>query len=83
MLTAFQVAPSDDQRRGNDFIAGKHRGRHCRLLGHRASKIGITAGFQTGANRSEGETARHLVIAKEGSGGRISHLAFTLSRERS
>ncbi len=30
MLTALQVALSDDQRRGNDFVAGEHGGRGCR-----------------------------------------------------
>ena len=45
MLTAFQVALSDDQRRGDDFVAGEHGGGRGRLVGHRAGKIRITAGL--------------------------------------
>ena len=45
MLAAFQMALSHDQRRGDYFVAGEHSGRGGRLVGHRAGKIGITAGF--------------------------------------
>ena len=68
MLTAFQMALSDDQRRGDHFVAGEHGGGGRRLVGHRAGKIGITAGFQAGAYGGEGEAARHLIITNQGSG---------------
>ena len=45
MLTAFQVALADDQRRGDYFVAGEHGGGCGRLVGHRAGKIRIAAGF--------------------------------------
>ena len=45
MLAAFQMALPHDQRRGDYFVAGKHSGRRDGLAGHRAGKIGITAGF--------------------------------------
>jgi hypothetical protein len=79
MLTAFEVALSDDQRGCNYLVAGKHRGSRGRLGGNRAGKIRLTAGFQTCAHRGKGETAWHLIITNEGSEGRISHVAFTLS----
>jgi hypothetical protein len=80
ILTACEMALSDDQRRGNDFVAGEHSRGGGRLVGHRASEIGITTGLQTGAHRGEGEAKRHLIITNQGSRGRINHVAFTLSR---
>jgi hypothetical protein len=88
MLTAFQVALSDDQRRGDHFVAGEHGGGGRRLVGHRAGKVRITAGFEAGAHGGKREAARHLIVAEGGSGKgcgswrRVSHVAFTLSRER-
>src|ERR1700677_2049798 len=89
MLTAFQVALSDDQRRGDHFVAGEHGGGGRRLIGYCAGKVRITAGFEAGAHSSEREAAGHLVVAERsvqgrrvGSWRRVSHLAFTLSRER-
>jgi hypothetical protein len=79
MLTPFEVTLSDDQRRCNDFVAGKHGGSRGRLAGKGTSKIRLTAGFQTCAHRGKGEAAWHLIITNEGSGGHISHVAFTLS----
>jgi hypothetical protein len=79
MLTPFEVTLSDDQRRRNDFVAGKHGGSRGRLVGNRAGKIKLTAGFQTCAHRGKGEAAWHLIITNEGSEGRISHVGFTLS----
>jgi iron complex transport system ATP-binding protein len=74
MFAAFQVALSDDERGGDDFVAGKHRGGHRRLLSNCAGDIRITADFQTTADGGEGETKRNLIITK-------GHVAFTLSRE--
>jgi hypothetical protein len=79
MLTPFEVTLSDDQRRCNDLVAGKHGGSRGRLVGKCTGKIRLTAGFQTCAHRGKGEAAWHLIITKEGSGGHISHVAFTLS----
>ena len=45
MLTAFQMALSHDQRRGNDFVAGEHGGGGRRLVGYRAGEVRIPAGF--------------------------------------
>ena len=84
MLTAFQVALSDDQRRGDHFVAGEHGGGGGRLVGHCAGKIRIAAGFEAGAHGGEREAARHLIITNAGERGerrRVSHVAFTLSRE--
>jgi hypothetical protein len=81
MLIARQMALSDDQGRSNHFVAGEHSRGYGRPVGHGASEIRIPAGFQTGAYGGEGEAARHLIIAKQGSGGRGNHVAFTLSRE--
>ena len=79
MLTAFEVTLPDDQRRRNYFVAGKHGGSRGRLVGNRAGKIRLTAGFQTCAHRGKREAAWHLIVANKGSGGHISHVAFTLS----
>jgi hypothetical protein len=81
MLTAFQMARSYNQRRGNNFVAREHSSGGGRLVAHCASEIGITTGLQTGAYGGEGEAARHLIIMNQGSGGRSNHVAFTLSRE--
>jgi iron complex transport system ATP-binding protein len=80
MLTALQMALSDDQRRGNDFVAGEHGSGGHRLVGYRTSEIGFTTGLQTGAYGGEGKAARHFIITNQGSGRRINHEAFTLSR---
>ena len=79
MLTAFEVTLSDDQRRCDYFVAGKHGGSRGRLGGNPAGKIWLTAVFQACAHRGKGEAAWHLIITNEGSGGRISHVGFTLS----
>jgi hypothetical protein len=79
MLTPFEVTLSDDQRRCDDFVAGKHRGSRGRLVGDRTGKVRLAAGFQTCAHRGKREAAWHLIVANKGSGGHISHVAFTLS----
>jgi hypothetical protein len=79
MLTAFEVTLSDDQRCRNDFVAGKHGCSRDRLVGNRAGKIGLTADFQPCTHRGKAEAAWDLIITNEGNGGRISHVAFTLS----
>ena len=81
VLTALEVALPDDQWSGNYFVAGEHGSRGGRLVSHRACKIRLPAGFQTGAYSGKGEAARDLIITNERSGGRFSHVAFTLSRE--
>jgi hypothetical protein len=89
MLVLFQVALSNDERRSDHFIAGEHCGGGRRPIGHCAGEVRITAGLEAGAHSSEGKTARYLVVAEGrvqrrcvGSGRRVSHLVFTLSRER-
>ena len=89
MFALFQVALSNDKRRSDHFVAGEHRGGGRRLIGHCAGKIRITAGLEAGAHSSEGKATRQLVVAEGsvqrrcvGSGRRVSHLIFTLSRER-
>ncbi len=64
MLTAFQVALSDDQRRRDHFVAGEHGGGGRRLVGDCAGKVRLTAGFDTGAHSCEREAARHLVVVE-------------------
>ena len=64
MLAPFQVALSNDERRSDHFVAGEHRGGGRRLIGHCAGKVRITAGLEAGAHSSEGEAARHLVVAE-------------------
>jgi hypothetical protein len=86
MLTAMQVALADDQRRGDDFVAGEHGGSGGRPVGHRAGQIGVAAGFEACAHGSKREAARNLILANErcvSSGRRVGHAAFTLSRESS
>ena len=39
MLTAFQVALSDDQWRGDHFVAGEHGGSGRRLVGDCTGKV--------------------------------------------
>jgi hypothetical protein len=89
MFALFQVALSNDERRSDHFVAGEHRGGGRRLVGHCAGQVRITAGLEAGAHSSEGKAARQLVVAEGsvqrrcvGSGRRVSHLVFTLSRER-
>jgi hypothetical protein len=65
MLTPLEVTLSDDQRRCDDFVAGKHGGSRGRLAGNRTSKIRLTAGFQTCAHRGKGEAAWDLIITNE------------------
>jgi hypothetical protein len=84
MLTAMQVTLADDQRRGDDFVAGEHGGSGGRLVGHRAGQIGVAAGFEARAHRGKRKTTRNLILADErrvSSGRRFGHAAFTLSRE--
>ena len=64
ILAAFQVTLSDDERRGNHFVAGEHGGGGCRLIGHCAGKVRITAGLEAGAHSGEGKAARDLVVAE-------------------
>ena len=64
MLTAFQVPLSDDQRRGDHFVAGEHGGGGRRLVGYCAGKIRFTASFDAGAHGGEREAARHLVVVE-------------------
>ena len=63
-MAPFQVALSDDQRRGDHFVAGEHRGRSRRLVGDCAGKVRFTAGFDAGAHSGEREAARHLVVVE-------------------
>ena len=65
MLIAFQVALSDDQRRGDHFVAGEHGGSGRRLVGDCTGKVGLTAGFDAGAYSCEREAARHLVVVEQ------------------
>ncbi len=69
VLAALQVALSDDQRGGNHFVAGEHGGGGSRLVRHRAGKIRVPAGFQTGAYGGKREAARDLIITNEAERG--------------
>jgi hypothetical protein len=85
MVTAFQVALSHEKRRGHDLVAGEHRGSGGRSVRDRAGEIRIAAGLKAGAHGGKRKAARHLIVGKRrhlGSGRRISHVAFTLSRVR-
>ncbi len=65
MLAAMQVALADDQRRGDDLVAGEHGGGDGRPVGHRAGQIGIAAGFEACAHGGKREAARNLILANE------------------
>jgi hypothetical protein len=76
-FTAFQVLLTDDERRGDHFVAGEHGSRRRRMVGHCAGKVRITAGFDAGPHGGERKAAWHLVVAQrsvQGSWSCVSHL---------